>query len=688
MEIEIRLFEAARDAERVAAFYNENRYGPMGSNVPLTEQALLNTIRERDVRLLLVAIQEGRVVGTLGYARMSGRRVAEPDQYFAVMFLVAPTLRSGFLVGRLFADSFQRFAQLGARTLRVEVDPANRRAFPLYIRIGFRMVGHERPDEDGYVELVNHLPGVANDLIRQRFDDISGRSAPDQTYSSQTIKNARRQTLTSGVRRSPTGNVTVDYELDFASEAIVATVGASSGQIMKATIDGRVDARVKVTQGHSRELPKSVISRNVGEFTVSLDQNDGAIRISHPRHLGWIAVDPFPLPDSIPAGVRRPAISHVTTSLEATQWKSSDGVITRVVDFAHEAVSIKVETSGAEAISVFPWSGFRAAAFALEAEDVRRSEHIVRGIWPPDLTDFEPAVGSDFTFQAGGTCARWYDPNTGIELEIQGRSEGSWRVEGPHLARISSAGTILYSYQLREGSTPETAVEGTDLEVTDLDMGWGRVATEGKEVLQISNEESTSRITVSPSAGLVDWQCQGDVLLSSSYPSTRRFGPLDEVSSALWVALQNDRTDPDQGAEWALHDSSLPFGRPSDGWRVRASADLSVMDVEVEARRALSGRQETAVYLAPPGQPAFVDVCVPGEGWNRITCEGVVWRTWARGCRIPVANGFIEVMPKVASHPEILIRSTASGVLATMFSRNDQKNLEPTRWRLMYRSAE
>lgn len=290
----------------------------------------------------------------------------------------------------------------------------------------------------------------------------------------------------------------------------------------------------------------------------------------------------------------------------------------------------------------------------------------------------------DFTFQAAETRARWYDPHTALELEIQGLSEGEWRVEGPHLARISSAGPILYAYQRREGATPEPAIGVFEPEVPALDMGWGKAAVAGQEVLQISNPESASSITVSPSAGLMDWQCQGDVLLSSSYPETRRFGPLDEVSSALWVALQNDRTDPDQGAEWALHDSSLAFGRASEGWRVRPSADFSVMNVEVEALPDVSGRQETAVYLAPPGQPDFVDVLVPGKGWSRITRAGVGWRTWARACRIPVRTGYIEVMPRVASHPEILIRSTASGVLATMFSRNDQENLQPTRWTLTY----
>jgi hypothetical protein len=669
-----------RDADGVARFYNKHRLGPVTQGIPLTGATLLATIRENQVSPLIVAEQHGSIVGTLGYTRMSGRRVAGPDELFATMFLVEPSLRAGFLVGQLFSDSFARFTELGVRTLRVEVDPVNRRAFPLYVRIGFRNVGFTRADEDGYMELVNHLPGLASSLSGLPLLP-SESNVPDAQYTARTLKDARRRTVTSGVTTTESGQTTIRYELQVAGHAIVATVDAVTGEIDSLRVDGTRDARYPEHARSTTGGAPRVQCREMGEFTVSMSERQGTLSIWHPRHLGPLMIDPFPVDDSVPAGPRRPAISNVTTTATKTGWISTDGRVTRVIELGTNAVTASVSHRFGADVTVFPWSGFRSAELALHLDEGPvRSAHVIRGIWPPDVTDFEPAADQDFVYGAEGTRLRWFDRRTKIGLVFIGRSPGSIRIEGPHLARM--AGAAAHSYELVPFAETVVAAQTRAVEPeSDPSWRWEHARGSGSDVLRVQDKISDSSVSVSPSIGLTHWRCGGKNVLESS--GKRAVGPLAEVSSALWVATQHDRTDPDQGVEWAQHDSDIAFAAPSPPrWNVLPTEDFRSLEIEVQGRNESGAPKELAVYLLLPRHSDHVEVMVAENEWRSIDYVGTPWRTWVRAFRVSTAAGYLEVTSVEGIHPEILLRADTYGVLATMLGRIPALADATVRWRL------
>ncbi|TFD19182.1 GNAT family N-acetyltransferase [Cryobacterium sp. TMS1-13-1] len=675
----IRSFETS-DAENVAQFYNKHGLGSVTHGIPLTGATLLATIREEDVRLLVIAEQYGSIVGTLGYARMSGRRVSGPAELFATMFLVEPSLRAGFLVGQLFADSFARFSQLGVRTLRVEVDPANRRAFPLYVRIGFRNIGFSRADEDGYMELVNHLPGVASTLSNLELSPQKSE-APNPQYTARTLKDARRQTLTSGVVTTDSGQTTITYELQIDSHAILATVDAVTGQIMSINVDGTSDPRYTDQTKFSVCDTPTVLSRTMGEFTVSLVESQGALSVWHPRHLGPLMIDPFPVADSVPAGSRRPAASLVTTTVTTSGWISTDGRVTRVIEVGNGMVTASVSHCFGADVTVYPWSGFRSAELSLHIDGQQvRSAHSIRGIWPPDVTDFESAADEDFAYRADGLRLQWFDRRTGIGLEFEAGSPGSIRIEGPHLARI--AGASVHSYKFIPFVEAELSPRDLTVVPKSIASGnWERARVSGLDNLRMQDKSSDSSVAVSPSIGMTRWRYRGRNVLASQGKHT--VGPLTDIASALWVAEQHDRTDPDQGVEWAQHDSDFAFGeRLIPGWSVIPSDDFMSLDIEVHGRNESSIARELAVYLLSPWSSNHVEVMVADNEWLLVDYVGTPWRTWVRAFRVPTAAGYLEVWPLEASHPEILLRADAYGVLATMLGRISASSETTVRWRL------
>lgn len=165
MAVETRLY-TPRDAPELAAFLRRNGYGPASQGRELDADALERVLLERCVTDLFIGVSNGAICGTLAFGLGSGRRTCGPFERFAGLYVVDAQHRNTLLPGRLFRDAFTQVIDRGGlRSLRIEANPANRRAFPLYLRAGFRALPDARPDEDGYVELVSHLPAVAEDLF-------------------------------------------------------------------------------------------------------------------------------------------------------------------------------------------------------------------------------------------------------------------------------------------------------------------------------------------------------------------------------------------------------------------------------------------------------------------------------------------------------------------------------------------
>ena len=674
--VDIRLFDPARDAHRVADFYNEEGYGPVASGRPATARIILDILAERAVKLFVVAEQRGRIVGTLGYARMSGRRVALDGQLFAVMFLVAPSLRAGFLVGQLFSDSFERFTTLGARSLRVEVDPTNRRALPLYVRIGFRLVGEGRPDEEGYLELVNHLPGVAAALHGERPSIAGG-----PRYDARTIREARRQTLTTGVGHDRTGAPTISYDLEIDGLPVRAVTHADTGEILSATVDGtEIDRRGDATGERVREVRSEVVRPLADGFLIAVQTGDGTIRIEHPSHLGPLAVDPFPVSGETPAGVRRPAVRAVTSSTSDTRWVCTDGEITRTVEFGRGSVSVRVVNRAGGRVTVFPWSGFRAASLTVSSASAERttSGRYIRGVWPRDFTDFEAAA--DDTIEAETAQAVWADLATGLELGVAVSSPGRWRIEGPHLARVCADGWLDYRYVPRSRRSAALATR-TEGEIPHQYEPMNELDDESitDESLVVLGAAGRYSVEVDPHEGIVSWRVR-DVNVITAAASHRGLASLGVRRAAIWFALQPDRYDPDAGAVSAPPDARLTYRRGVDGWWAEPLPDSRLI-LRVNARSAGLAANEVVAYLTMPAAQA--ELWDPSEGWLPDETPACRWRAWTSRLRVRTGDGMIEFDPLSGRFPEMLVRRESAGITVAMFARADAAG-EAVAWQLRF----
>lgn len=690
----IRDFDPDADGERVAALYNQLQYGPVRAGVALSRDGLEAVFRERGVELFLIAEDGGRIVGTIGFARVSGRRVAPFGELFACMFVIAPSHRSGFLAGQLFSQSFVRVMERDVKTLRVEVDPSNRRAYPLYIRVGFRAIREARPDEDGYIELVSHLPHVARSLLEAfRDDDSVIDLLPRLDW--RTLRAAGNQTLASGVLRQPDGSWTVTYELSIGSRNVAATVDAHTGHISSVSVDGVLDERFKPIQPDETPAQPAArgLSRHLGNFVVELSP-EGALSLRHPRHLGRLLIDPMPGSARFPVSARRPGSMTAEISADDTSWTSvamhGGRAVKRSLTFDGGRLTVVVEVAEGTDVVVAPWSGMRTAELQVHTADGSGwTAHAVRGLWPPDLTDFEAV--SPANWPALGTTVTWANHALGLRVSYRFRSEGMVRAEGYHFARLEGPGPIV-SYEvvlvdLGQDDQPqleagETLLAAHHLATPWIESGWG-----GRKVLTIGDGTRGSRLVVAPEGGVVEWDFRGRCILSAPFPSTKHIGPLPSVTAAVWVAQQGDRAELEQGVEWALQDASLPFAS-RNGWSVAPSPDFSSLLVSVDLESLTM--PEAAIYVCVPGHQTHVDIEDSRGEPQRIPISGVPWRAWTRTATLPLTGGGgLRITPESGQWPEILVRSTTVGVLSTLLVRhNDPPAARVRSWRLSYLGVE
>lgn len=666
----IRDYAPESDAESVAEFFNAQRYGPVLVGHRLTSSSLARVLEERDVRLLMLAEQGGRIVGTIGFARVSGRRVAGDDELFAGMFLIAPSHRSGFLAGQLFTESFARLVTSGIRALRLEVDPSNMKAFPLYVRVGFRAVAGLRPDEDGYVELVSTLPGVTAELL-EAFADYPEvrRSLPRFGWRALP---ASRQSITDGVDHGADGRATISYGFQVGKLLVEAVTDVADHRIIRVTVDGVEDRRFP------KDRPERVPAdappgRAIGEFVANVDRH-GTLHVRHPRHRGTVHSEPFPVDSTTPVGARRPSDRPVRITETEDGWLAEHAGIRRVVTLLPGGMSVR--TSGAGAVRSVLTPGLRVREASIVTAAVpRRSEHDVRGRWPVDLTDFE-AVADDFAaYPLQGSCAGWADGGSGLCVSVTGTSEGTARLEGPGLLLRSNEGALAYELSLTEGSARQRDQAPRPAAVPVV---WREGKRGGRPVLV--GEAGDAAVTVAPDHGLVEWALAGRTLLEGAFPSARSVGPLSGVGAALWAAVLGTRADADQGVCWTLADERLPFTTSrGPGWSISLLDDGSMAVVArlVEA----PPDAEIAICLLAPGHPPAIGLEAADGRMIEAVCSDGPWRTWTRRVRIPVAaGGYVDIAPIEGDVPEILVRATRSGVLLTMLTVAESDR--PSSWRL------
>lgn len=679
MPADIRELTGEDDLDRVADFFARSGYGPAGR--PATGAELERVFRERGVRLFLVAEDRGRIVGTIGYAVMSGRRVAPPGHLFAGMFVIAPHHRTGMLAGRLFTESFERLVASGVRGLRVEVDPANSRAFPLYVRVGFRALDGMTPDEEGYVELVSVLPGVTADLLSNGVA-WTGQSVSGSSRNWRSIRSARAQSVDSGIVRLAGGAHALQYDFELPGILISATGRADDASIVSLWVNGApAPGFTPPTASAAPHRARRMYSREVGTFTVTLDDH-GTLIVSHPRHVGSVLVDPHPVVSESCAGSRRPLSRRVQIDATDDGWRVDDGRVTRVVGFSASGMRIEVTSAIVGELVSYPWMGLRVASLALSlADDQAHVAHSVRGRWPIDLVDFEAVADADSAWPAEGADVSWSDGFSGVTVRAKSLQARTVRLEGWHLARLVGDRSVGYELSLAasERLPPEYVGEGGRA----ID-NWRRSRRGLADVLQTTVDAGT--VTVAPETGLVEWNVDGMPVLSSAFPSRRRVGPLTTVSTALWACAQPDRSDADQGAVWPTDAAKLPFRSRGDGlgWNLVSFGRPADLGVAVSA--TADGRSAETVLYVTLASANRVRLADPALGEVDLEVSPGPWRTWTRSASFGSDAGWLHLTPERAVHPEILIRSTAQGLMIAAFSRIAPE-LAAAVWRLRWETS-
>lgn len=664
MSAEIRELTGEDDLGRVADFFIRNHYGPTG--VVLSGQALERVFRERGVRLFLVAEERGEIVATIGYATMSGRRVAPPGQLFAGMFVIAPSHRTGMLAGRLFSDSFERLVARGIRGLRVEVDPANSRAFPLYVRVGFRALEGMTPDEDGYVELVSVLPGVTTDLSNNAVA-WTGRSLSGDRRNWRSIRRSRTQSVDSGIVRLPGCGDAIRYDFELPGLLVSAVGRVDDAALVTLSVNGSAAPGFAPPGDCEQAHPaRIVVSRALGLFTVTLDER-GTLVVSHPGHLGSVVVDPHPVASGGTAGPRRPSSRPLHVDAADEMWRIDDGDVERVVAFLPAGVRVTAMSRSASEVVCFPWMGLRVARLALSLEGVEaRAAHAVRGRWPVDLVDFEASADGESSWPAAGTEVVWSDGASGVTIAATRLRAEKARLEGWHLARLSGETSVGYDLSVSSSGCSSRVRNGRGGRVIDT---WWRSRRALADVLQTTTDAGT--LIVAPEAGLVEWRRDGRPVVCSSFPSRRAIGPLTTVSTALWACAEPDRTDLDLGAAWPTDDARLPFQPSGDtqgaGWSLTSFDSPSELGVRVSAI-AEERRLEAVVFLAL-ARATRVRIADSDGGVLELDVSPDPWRTWTRAASFFMDGGWLHLTSVRGIHPEILIRSTAQGLMVAAYSR-------------------
>lgn len=679
MAVDVRELDSEVDLDRVADFFNRNGYGPAG--MPLTGRVVGRVFAERGVKLFLIAEERGRIVGTVGYAQTSGRRVAPEGQLFAGMFVIAPSHRSGLLAGRLFADSFERLLRTGVRGLRVEVNPANSRAFPLYVRVGFRALDGLTPDEEGYIELVSVLPGVTTDLLANALE-WTGLSVSNQRRNWRTLEGGRRQTVESGVSQLPDGTPTIQYDFELPEGRISTVARADDASIVALAVNG-APARgfePRSTAGASRrETPASA---QVGEFDLSLDTH-GTLTVRHAGHLGTVVSDPHPIVKGTAGGSRRPRARRVDISTEQGGWTVTDGDVTRVIRFGASTIEIEARSDRAAPVVGMPWSGMRTAELSLTLPGGEKwSAHAVRGVWPPDLIDFEAAADDGSSWPAAGSRVEWKDHGTGLAAAISIIDAGTVRLEGWHLAHLTGDSSLRYVLNFAAPDDQEETP--ADLLGTDVVDTWHRARRGLAEVLETTTESDV--ITVAADSGLIEWTVDRRRAISSTFPSRRTIGPLSGISAALWVCAQSDRGSTDAGAEWPIPSTTLTFdlSGTGDGWRIARSNQRDELVIQASGGQAHTQSGELVMYLTAPLGTPIVRIADSSGAAMDVAVGQNPWRTWTRKAAFPGDGGWLTLAARAGTNDEILVRSTRDGVIAAAFAHTLPASPPTAEWRLRW----
>ncbi|MFH5879173.1 3-hydroxyacyl-ACP dehydratase FabZ [Arthrobacter sp. NA-172] len=710
--IVIREYVPDTDSAALAEHFRRSSYGPHHGSAKLGRSSMEAVISERVPELFMVAADDANIVGCIGFMRGSGRRVSRDGELFAGLFVLDPRHRNSMLAGNLFMKSFELLVDRGIRALRIEATPTNTKAYPLYLRAGFRAIPDLRADEDGYVELVSHLPGVVGDLLRSNIDEAT---AVMPKFNWRNAGSGRSLTPSTGVRDTESGPA-ISYDLSAGEFRLRAEIDLMTG----ATLDydvlaGAISHLPKHGGLDSTTNARPRSTHDLGNGIRAEVDTHGTLRIHIEGTLGPVLIDHWPVVrGSTPAGWRRPHPNEIHVDIHDHGWiltaDRPGGTISRRIEISPGHVSVTTQVTGAPKgaeLVASPWVAMRQAEKYVESSDgAWTGGPAVRGIWPLDYTDFEACADSD---PQTGAVSRSLWRNSVATLEATWDADAFARHEGNHLPQLRQQADKALHYDItierREDKYPVpevfTGPAGISAEKIrrprraippSPEPGavptWNPSKRFGVDVIEAGTQTMSLRYSHT-AAGLIGWSDDRSQFLSSPYPAVRAWGSLPDWSAGLWAAVATIRENPEQGVEWAGKSAALPLttnALSADqpvSWTIHSRNDDSMgIDLHGHAGSTLEPA-ELGFYLTPAvstGAP----VVIGQSGGGKWVVEATT-KPWSVGCTSVAAElqdgRYLVIRSVEGEHQEIFVRSEARGLHMSLLTRISAARPD-SEWRL------
>ncbi|GGV79726.1 MULTISPECIES: GNAT family N-acetyltransferase [Streptomyces] len=648
MSIAVRPYQEG-DAHAVAELYNRHRDNPNPVAGGITGDELARELAERGTATFLVAVDDGRVVGTFGLFHHTGRRSARAGELIADMFFVAPAYRNGVLTGRLFTEAVEWMVRTGCLVLRLTVNPANTVAFRLYRRVGCVSVGQTVPGEDGNVELHNYIPLILRSVFADLGDEV--KAALGQLTSFGTVTESRDDELRSDVRLVD-GVRTVDYRLSVGAFTLTASVDVDRGTVRHAELTGPDGTRraLRLTEPPYRiRLPRGRDPYRFGSngLTVEVDGDDGTVRVLADDHHGPVFVSTWPsCAADRPAGWREGEprdleFTPVDHGVRITE-RCGDDEVRGTVTLADGVLEQHIAFTRPPG-RIFQTVGLRQGTFTRGTE---QPCPIGLGLGVRDASEVVAAAQP----AAPGTDLVW--------------DGAAWSVRIP----VREPVRLVHSTLLERG-----LAAGPDGQVRLRTEFGRRTAPATPAAAPVPPVAGPRRIQLDAAAGGVTAWTEGTTkVLRSPFPRTRAFGHNPRWSAGMWVTTERSRYDRAAGLGWGVRplagwEEKHPLGLygPAErlGLELTAPEDTAVpVRADVQAPEA---EQDVVLWLTPH-TPRHTTVVLDCAGSRRELDSRGFRQVWAAAAAVRLTDGtWLHCRPAPGAAPgaEVVLRPTDAGLL-------------------------
>jgi ribosomal protein S18 acetylase RimI-like enzyme len=688
----VRSMDLAADAEGVVALYKRNHFGfALNNGFDLTPDVYRRMIAENGPARYFVAEDEGQIVGLVGLTTIDRARSSRPGEIRAAHFLVESSARGSLVGGQLFDATSPYLFEHGLGTIRLRVHPDMTAAIGMYLKGGFRALGSVHGDQFSSIELTSHLPRVITAVRRVLpIAAAEGYDVPEDLPWT-LIKGVRTKSMDDGVEVDPDGTVRLTYTLQLREHRVGVTVDGDTGRILRMVLDGADVSDVFLAMAGEladglppRPAARVDVVRQVGRFTVGVD-DQGAIRVTHPEHLGELVTDFFPVADGTLVATALPPLRDVTTTLTATGWETTEAGsgLTRTVTLTDYGFRVECRrpTTSPGPLAVAPVVGLRTAESRLTLPGAPPLKAPVRpGLWPVLLPLNEAAGDATTAVAAEGATQTWVDQTAGLAVSVKWLDPGILRQAG----ECRAPGQRL-RYRVRLTEAPETPPRPPKRPPLPP-VAW----TEARNHLVTG--EGPATLDVDPARGLELWRHADAVVLQADHRRVDLCHALSSVPAAIWPCLNTDRGDLERGPEWGFADdrwrfsASVPKAPEAPTWWLTASADLGAVDLGTAVPGGFAG-QEAALWLRPSGLLRQLWMANSAGRLYLADCfdEALSRPTWwgfTRRVGVPLPDGrVLDITPAGGPGAEIFVRGMPAGFIIALLSRV-KDTLTMARWRL------